>query len=347
MTPLLLMLAAAASADSTPTVTVNPERVCADGRSNRNLNFDLDIRNPGKEPVAITEIRASSRNATGELLEQRLLWQGAVVSLGEARNIPPGGETLVFNPFTFDHPQRAASIDYAITFDDGSSRSVKIVPSDCTTKARLRFPLKGRTLVYDGYDVLSHHRRDDWHIASHFREFGVIDNPWRFALDLLPINPQGNLAGGAGNRLKDFYGWNQPVFSPGAGRVIAVRSDEPDNALGSEKYRKDPITEDQMDPSGNYILIEHGPGEVSVLTHLKQGSPTVRVGEQVAAGQEIARIGNSGATPIPHLHYELRTGFGIKNVRSLPPYFVGMSIAGADIGAGPVAPNTGDVIIVR
>lgn len=342
---MILMLATAVIAHLSPTVAINPQRVCADGRSNRNLNFDLVVKNPGKAAVAITEIRASSRNAAGELIEQRLLWQGAVSTLGVAQTIAPGGEALVFNPFTFDHPQRAAWIDFAVTFDEGSSRTVKVVPSDCTTKARLRLPLEGRILVYDGYDVLAHHRRDDWHMAPQFRAFGVTDNPWRYALDLLPVDAKGNLASGAGNKLEDFYGWNQPVHAPGDGIVIAVRGDEPDNALGSEKYRKDLITEDQMDPSGNYVLIEHGPGEVSALTHLKSDSVIVKRGERVRAGQVVARVGNSGATPIPH--YELRSGFGIKGVRSFPPYFYGVTAVGVGPSPGPFAPNTGDVLIAR
>ncbi|MEO6535615.1 MAG: M23 family metallopeptidase [Sphingomicrobium sp.] len=347
MTPFLLMLVAAGPADPSPTVTINPERVCADARSNRNLNFDLDIRNPGAQAVTITEIRASARNTAGELIEQRLLWQGATATLGAARTIPARGEALVFNPFTFDHPQRAAYIDFAVSFDNGSNATVKVTPKDCTTKARLRFPLKGRVIVYDGYDVLSHHRRDDWHIAPGFRAFGVTDNPWRFALDFIPIDAKGNLAHGNDSRLEDFYGWNAPVFAPGDGVVVAVHGSESDNALGSEKYAKDPITEDQMDPSGNYVLIDHGRGEMSAMSHLRSGSVTVKVGDRVRSGQQVARIGNSGATPIPHLHYELRSGFGIKGVRSLPPYFTGVTAIGATPTAGAFAPNTGDVLIAR
>lgn len=346
MAPLFLMLAAAAGSPP-PTVTINPAPVCADSRSNRNLNFDLDVRNPGTRAVSVTEIRASSRDSTGALIEQRLLWQGAVTTLGPSRTIPPGGEALIFNPFTFDHPQQAEWIDFALSFDDGSTVSVKLVPRDCTTRARLRLPLRGRVLVYDGYDLLSHHRRDDWHIAPEFRAFGVIDSPWRYALDLVMIDPAGELAKAGGRKIGDFYGWDAPVYAPGDGRVIAVRSDEPDNDLGSEKYRRDSILADQMDPSGNYILIEHGPGEVSALSHLKSGSATVKIGQRVRSGQLIARVGNSGATPIPHLHYELRTGFGIKGVRSLPPYFYGLTAMGVKPAPGPFAPNTGDVLIAR
>jgi hypothetical protein len=42
----------------------------------------------------------------------------------------------------------------------------------------------------------------------------------------------------------------------------------------------------------------------------RRGSARVKKGDRVQAGQVIAQIGNSGATPVPHLHYELRTGWG-------------------------------------
>ena len=73
----------------------------------------------------------------------------------------------------------------------------------------------------------------------------------------------------------------------------------------------------------------------------------LKAGDRVKAGSEVARVGNSGATPVPHLHYELRTGYGIRNVRGLPAYFRGFELVGAPAPAKPVALTTGDVVIVK
>lgn len=55
---------------------------------------------------------------------------------------------------------------------------------------------------------------------------------------------------------------------------------------------------------GNLVVISHGYGFSSAYGHL-QGSD-VKVGEVVFRGQQIARVGNTGSSTGPHLHYEVR-----------------------------------------
>lgn len=56
---------------------------------------------------------------------------------------------------------------------------------------------------------------------------------------------------------------------------------------------------------GNAIVIKHGNGTYSQYAHLSRID--VRVGQAVAAGQHIARSGNTGNSTGPHLHFEIRT----------------------------------------
>ena len=59
----------------------------------------------------------------------------------------------------------------------------------------------------------------------------------------------------------------------------------------------------------------HSNGEYSRYDHLEYGSIKVRAGQQVRAGQEIVRIGMTGYTYIPHLHFQvfILTGSNIWN----------------------------------
>ena len=57
--------------------------------------------------------------------------------------------------------------------------------------------------------------------------------------------------------------------------------------------------------STNFITIEHSNGEYSRYDHLEYHSAKVRVGQKVSAGQEIAKIGMTGYTYIPHLHFQV------------------------------------------
>ena len=55
----------------------------------------------------------------------------------------------------------------------------------------------------------------------------------------------------------------------------------------------------------NFITIEHSNGEYSRYDHLEYHSVKVRVGQKVSAEQEIANIGMTGYTYIPHLHFQV------------------------------------------
>ncbi len=57
---------------------------------------------------------------------------------------------------------------------------------------------------------------------------------------------------------------------------------------------------------GNYIRIDHGGGVSSAYGHIVDGGTLVRTGQQVVAGQPIARTGNTGGSTGCHLHFEIR-----------------------------------------
>jgi Peptidase family M23/Putative peptidoglycan binding domain len=60
------------------------------------------------------------------------------------------------------------------------------------------------------------------------------------------------------------------------------------------------------DPSGygNLVEVAHGDGVVSMYAHLAGFS--VRVGQSVATGTRVGRVGSSGESTGPHLHFEVR-----------------------------------------
>jgi murein DD-endopeptidase MepM/ murein hydrolase activator NlpD len=54
---------------------------------------------------------------------------------------------------------------------------------------------------------------------------------------------------------------------------------------------------------GNVIVVEHGHNYRTVYAHLSK--KLVKVGENVARGQTIAKMGSTGSSTGPHLHYEV------------------------------------------
>lgn len=55
----------------------------------------------------------------------------------------------------------------------------------------------------------------------------------------------------------------------------------------------------------NKVVIEHPDGVFSKYLHLMKGSVAVAVGDRVSCGDPIGRIGSSGNSSLPHLHFEV------------------------------------------
>jgi murein DD-endopeptidase MepM/ murein hydrolase activator NlpD len=65
----------------------------------------------------------------------------------------------------------------------------------------------------------------------------------------------------------------------------------------------------------NFITIKHSNGEYSRYDHLDYKSSQVRLNQKVQAGDEISKVGMTGYTYIPHLHFQvfIITGYNIWN----------------------------------
>ena len=53
---------------------------------------------------------------------------------------------------------------------------------------------------------------------------------------------------------------------------------------------------------GNYVILEHAPGEYTEFRHLAAHSIAVHVGDHLHRGDVLGRCGNSGNATTPHLH---------------------------------------------
>ena len=87
---------------------------------------------------------------------------------------------------------------------------------------------------------------------------------------------------------------NTPVLAARDGIVTFVKDDS---------YVGGPSIEYWYD--SNFVVIQHANGEYSRYDHLAHKSVMVRTGESVKARQVIARVGTTGFTYAPHLHFQV------------------------------------------
>jgi murein DD-endopeptidase MepM/ murein hydrolase activator NlpD len=135
---------------------------------------------------------------------------------------------------------------------------------------------------------------NEWESLRPWRELRTKDRMWDYPLQS-PLENTPSISADYGDRRSYggmFEGYHSgidyrasrgtPVVAPTAGRVVFV---------------------DRLEARGNAVLVDHGWGLVTGYWHLS--AINVRVGDQVAGGEILGWVGNTGLSTGSHLHWEL------------------------------------------
>lgn len=137
----------------------------------------------------------------------------------------------------------------------------------------------------------------DWKVSQAYDGELTHKGDWKEALDFVVVNDDGETYKQPGDQLDDYYAYNLPVLAPAAGYVVAIENEVPDNEVGAVNQEKN---------WGNSIVIKHGEGLFSQISHLRKDSFKVAVNDYVQKGDVLAKLGNSGRSPEPHIHFQLQ-----------------------------------------
>ncbi len=135
----------------------------------------------------------------------------------------------------------------------------------------------------------------------------------------------------SGVKLSDYYCWGQEVYSPCDGIVVVAEDgyaeNEKTNLLAdmSNAYKNahyfDPEKDDIQSVAGNYVIIKYSENVYAALCHLQTGSIQVSVGQMIKKGEVIGRVGHSGNSFAPHLHFQLMDSGDITVANGVPCAF--------------------------
>lgn len=120
---------------------------------------------------------------------------------------------------------------------------------------------------------------------------------WRHAWDFQIKNDEGKTYEDSGDFVGDYYCYGKNIVAPAMGIIEAIIDDVPDNIIGEKNLEYN---------WGNTIVIKHTEYLFSKLSHLKPQSVEVKIGQKVEQGDLLAKCGNSGNSPYPHLHFQLQ-----------------------------------------
>ena len=124
------------------------------------------------------------------------------------------------------------------------------------------------------------------------------------------------------------YAWGAPVHSPFDGEVVQAVDGHP------ERTRIHPVREALLllknaltfSPArlpsilGNHVIVRSG-DVFAGFVHLAPGSVAVREGQPVRLGEVIGRVGHTGNSTTPHLHFQLMDAADPTVARGVPCAF--------------------------
>jgi murein DD-endopeptidase MepM/ murein hydrolase activator NlpD len=357
-----------------PKGQLRPYPLDARGRMQGLLLQGFTVVNQGEAPIKLKEIDISMLDK-GQVIDNRVLdaaaldrWAGngppiqAVIGKYPfeycGADIVPagvvlGGPVLQRNQgmivgqevFAYDRPRdelrvsvRGVSGGHPVT----ASASVPIVPG--FAKTSFVFPLSGVWYVGVGPGFHTAHR------AHPFEEF---------ALDIGQLGDGARTYRGDGLSFRDYYAYGAAVLAAADGRVVRAHDGQAEDPAAlqrpgetSDAYLarhaaelvKGVAATDLNWAAGNYVMIDHGGGEYSLYAHLQPGSLRVKVGDHVRAGAVLGKLGSSGNSSEPHLHFQVCDRPDPLLSAGIPVAFGNLTVLWAD---GPRALQSGDIVTTR
>ncbi len=220
----------------------------------------------------------------------------------------------------------------------GASTEIRIDPS---IAAPIQWPLPAGSWMIGGASLHTNHR---WAV------------PEQFALDIIGFGADGRSYRGSGARLSDFYAYGAPVRAAAAGTIVAVThasSEDPPllrrkgetveaylGRVGAVQAQK--LAGGEAAILGESVIIDQGDGVFAVYAHLQPGSAKLAKGARVNAGDTLGKLGSSGNSTEPHLHFQLCDKPGGLSCAGIPPSFSNIDLPFTD---GPRPLQSGDVVI--
>lgn len=134
-----------------------------------------------------------------------------------------------------------------------------------------------------------------------------------------------------GVRLDECLSWGSVIHSPLSGRVVTAEDGYPERqrvnfftdmfVVLKNALFFDPAKSGLKPVVGNHVIIDCGGNVFAFFAHMQRGSVCVTEGQEVKKGQAIGRLGHSGNSTAPHLHFHLMDRADLMTAKGIPCAF--------------------------
>jgi Peptidase family M23 len=147
----------------------------------------------------------------------------------------------------------------------------------------------------------------------------------RFAIDWMKLDEAGRMVKGDASKVENYVDYGAEVLAVADGTVVETLNDLDDQVPGR---LPDPATITLQNIDGNHVVMEIGKGLYVFYAHLQKESVLVKKGQHVTRGQVLGKLGNTGNTSGPHLHFHVMDGASVLGSSGLPYVIDGFGVEG-------------------
>jgi hypothetical protein len=167
-------------------------------------------------------------------------------------------------------------------------------------------------------------------ISGAHRGSGLSANGWiyygqRFAIDWMRLDEAGRLVHGDPADVHNYACYGVDVLAVADGTVVQVLDTLDDQPPGNLPDPKKMTVENVL---GNHVILDLGAGVYAFYAHMEKGSIGVVEGQRVKRGDVLGKLGNSGNTSAPHLHFHLMDGPSALASNGIPYVVDSFALAG-------------------
>jgi len=163
------------------------------------------------------------------------------------------------------------------------------------------------------------------HRTAGFPVNGAIYYAQRFAIDWMQLDDQGRFVHGDAGDVHNYTSYGADILAVADGTVVDTENELDEQKPGT---LPDPKTITVENVLGNHVILDLGQGVYAMYAHMQKDSVTVHAGDHVKRGQVLGKLGNTGNTSAPHLHFQLMDGPSALGAQGIPYEIDSFQLAG-------------------